>query len=587
MANTPSIRRSPKQFDISSIDDLLDAAGITDGILPIAPDGIRRLPFIESGSYWIHETFEWPRMLMPKQTNFFRFEPIDIKGPRTAVRIEFDGASGIHTGGDADTPMIWGRDVGSIRFDSVGYHDIGAADVGHVSTFADLVGASGFSLFGTSFLPAEQFKRIATLVDMTLEFRPHAVSDNQEGYVTRQNPTSIFPSNLAHSISGTRFTQPNNKGTTAPMLVFQGSPVNTVCGINSVDQQSGDSFLAIDSAAAANEYVFSAIPYSGVNGDDFFRPNISEALSLFADSFISIDSFQDAPAPNAGVNTQVNFTSIQKFTRGQNIRIGGATQVTLNGAHQIQKVADDQSSFEIPIVFVTDSSAIVEITTVTVVAATHGMVEGETQTISGTTSYNQTSEILFISSDRKSFDIPVVFVGAEPTTGTVVSTSKTQASFGVTVSECGAQADSKTLGTAASNAESTTTTPADGTYAATNFGTLTEGSVSERVTLTTAAQGVFTYNGENPATLKISGPLNGVKSGANRNYRFSPSVDGAIPVFASAEYAPFTITSVNSNIYFSFFVDVNPGETIQLMSAGDGTTDAFTITDTLLSIEEV
>lgn len=560
-----SLRRDSKVFDISSPADL--PAAIT------APDGVSRVPIVESAKYIIHETFSWPRLLIPKQTVFGNFEPIDFLGARTEVRMEFDGD---------DTPHIWGRDIGSVRFDSVGLRDISNAGAGLGTWLFDLVGASGFSLLGTSFLPSEQFKRIASLVDMALEFRPHAISSNQEGYIVRLNPTALFASNLAHQLTGVRFTNPLNTTQTAPQLVFQGDPVNTVVVATSVDQQSGDNWCAIDSGAAASEYVFSAVAYAGTASGNFFRADISKSLTAMADSAIAITAFSNSTA-DPGVDTTVEFGAIQKFTRGQFILISGATQVSLNGTHQIQRVADDQSSFDIPIVFVTDSTATLEKTTVT--AAAHGMVEGETQTIVGTTSYNGTTEILSISDDRNSFDIPVAFVGNDAT-GTVTSTSKDETSIGVTVSNCGAQPDSRILGFGEMNANATATVVASAsTYQAINVGTVVDNPVSERFTLTDATNGVYTYNGSKPISARVTAVVSATKGGATANYRFTTSVNGAIPTFATAAYAPMEVKSAKVAATVSKFVSLVNGDTVQIMGAGDGHSDNFTATDFVIEID--
>ena len=288
-------------------------------------------------------------------------------------------------------------------------------------------------------------------------------------------------------------------------------------------------------------------------------------------------------------SSEIRLTGVEvvqsKYTRGVVFRISAASIGGYDGVHTVFRMNANEDQIVIDEAHLGAATATLAATRITITTP-HIMVIGETNTITGTTSYNGTTQILLTPNSSTEFDIPVTFV-ANDATGSVSSIGKTEKSIGVNCNGNGAQPNSVIIGAASSNAAATTTTPLDGTYSAINFGGLSENTnVSQRISLTTAANGIFTYNGTKPTTLKFSAPLNGFKGGANREYRFSPSINGAIPVFASADYAPWELQSVATNIYFAFFVDVEAGDTIQLMSAGQGTTDSFTITDTLLSLEE-
>ena len=547
-------------------------------------DGVPRARLVPGAWYRVHETFVTPKLFMPPVVEIGNFENLVFQGMQnnTTMLIIVNNDLVGH---------IWGRETGAMNLEGRQFVDIGNAGAGKSAVCWDFVGGnSSFSVIAGTVFAHVNFKEIGRFVDLGI-FQEGISQEfgNDSGYIMRMTPANAAAGNSG-IVTARRFISPSFlPDARTPMFSFLGAWPELVmanCGINL--GKAANSFAHIDSATAQGNYNFGGNAYQGpALSGNFFRPDFSDGIDAFAEAQITITGFSDSTA-DPGVDTTVEFGTIVDFTRGQTILISGATQGSLNTTHIITRVNADQTSFDVAIVFATNSAAVLE-QTLAGIAAGFPFVRDETITITGlitNTNYNGTFQILKIISDT-AFTIPVAFGTDEGGVGTITSTGRDQSSVGVLCTANGAQENSKTLGAAASNAQATTTTPADGTYGATNFGTLVLDSASERVTLTTPAQGIFTYMGESPATLKISGPLNAAKSGSTRSYRFAPSVDGAIPVFASSSFAPFSIQSVNGNTYFSFFVDVLPNETVQLMSAGDGTTDAFTITDTLIAIEEV
>ena len=67
-------------------------------------------------------------------------------------------------------------------------------------------------------------------------------------------------------------------------------------------------------------------------------------------------------------------------------------------------------------------------------------------------------------------------------------------------------------------------------------------------------------------------------------YRFTDSQNGAIPVFATAPYVPVEVKSTQVNATLIAPISVSPGDTIQVMGAGQGTTNSLTITDFFLQM---
>lgn len=548
--------------DVYSADDL--PAAIT------AADGVSRRPLRLSTTYIVHKDFTWPRLLLPKGTDFTKFQTTIIKGSRTSVIISMDGDT---------TPHIWGRDIGAFRINDVSVKDISNAGAGRGTVLIDIVGGGSFSFFTMDFAGFLNFKNLGTLVDVGMQITSAGFDTNVEGgFVNRINP-SPFGFKQSHAINLLRMiriaTDPAMK---RPFIVFQGEPSTAVVSSNSVELQSGDHAFHIDSASTGIMDLLGNT-YAGTTGGNFFRPDISKSLTAMANADISITSFADSTA-NPGVDTTVNFGSIQKFTRGQVILI--ADEAAYDGTRTIVRVADDQSSFDINVVFSTSGAGTLKITRVTSTA--HGMVEGETHTISGTTSYNGTEKNLFVTDNT--FDIPVAFV-ADDATGTVVSTGRDEKSIDVSSIANGAQKDSKFIAFGEMNANATATTITDGTYAAIDVtGPFAANAVTERWTLTGATNGIFTYNGSKPFSGNLGAVINALKSGATANYRFTVSINGAVPVFASAVFAPMEVRTTKVSTVLLAPVNIVSGDTVQVMAAGDGTGDNLTITDFTLEISE-
>ena len=79
--------------------------------------------------------------------------------------------------------------------------------------------------------------------------------------------------------------------------------------------------------------------------------------------------------------------------------------------------------------------------------------------------------------------------------------------------------------------------------------------------------------------------ISGLKSGSTEDYRFTLSINGAIPVFASAAYIPMGVKTSKVQITLALPVTLLQGDTVQVMIAGDGSGDDITITDMSILIK--
>lgn len=129
------------------------------------------------------------------------------------------------------------------------------------------------------------------------------------------------------------------------------------------------------------------------------------------------------------------------------------------------------------------------------------------------------------------------------------------------------------------NGNAATTTILDGTYAAVNVTGLVA-AVAQRFELTNISAGLWTYRGDTPAAGLFVANLSLIKTGSLAEYRFALSVNGATPVFASAFHYKAAVSPARSQITLGLPTGVlNNGDTVQIMVAGDGTTDVITISD--------
>jgi len=532
--------------------------------LTLTFDGNMRWVPSLSTKYETMGSFLMPLIKMPESTAFAP-QAIEIRAANQDDALLFDGS---------DIPHILGRNNGTLVFRETTLVDVSNGGLGGGTVLFDTVGSSAATTIIGDNLVLIGFKSVGNIVN-TLGDLDSFTCVSCAGGLTFRNSTPGLGINMVGVVS----LNPFAVATTSPSFCFMGDYSSVAASIGTIQQLADASTFCIDDAATGS---FDLLGNSFDGTGDLFTAPISVVIEGFSDAAVTIVSFRASTFPgNALTHTEAVFSTFTDLIIGQNFLISG--NADYNGLRDITNITTNQLGveFEVPINTFTGGTS--ERTQVNAIA--HGMVRDQTNAIAGAPNHNGTEQIQ-IRVDEDNFIIPVLFVSITGG-GTVSAASKNQASSGVTSANNGQSPNSKILGAATSNAQVTETTPTDGTYTATNFGTVTLDDVSERVTLTTPEQMIFTYDGLKDTTLKISGPLTGFKSGANRDYRLAPSVQGAVPVFATASFAPWEIQSVNTDRQISFFVDVSPGNTVQIMSAGDGTTDEFTVSDALISVEEV
>ncbi len=506
--------KTPFTHDPSEIITVYKPSDLGTAIL--APDGVMRVPLVNDTRYVFHKSMTLPRLLMPKVIVADNFELVHFTGART-VTLSFDGN---------DTPHIWGREVGVWFVDFLIFNDISNADVGRGTILHDFVGGGGvFSLFVVGTVAYTNFKQIARLVDMGIfQTGPSQDFGNASGITARITP-ALAAIGQSHSISTKRFlnsaTDPDNKHSA---LTFIGDTPECGVGLNLISLgKQANSFIHIDSGTTQGNYNLLGNSYRGISVGEFFRPDLVIGLTAQENTDIAIISFANSTV-NPGVDTTVNFGSIVDFTRGQVILIADATQGSLNGTHTIVRVADDQKSFDISVVFSTNSTANLKMVKHTV--AVNKFTRDETVTISGTTNYNGTHQIL--RETDTTFHLPQAFIANEAT-GTATSTGKDCKDLGINCVGNGAEEDSRNIGSyIVNNSVAVTTLGTLNAWEDLNLGgNVITASNIENFTVVNTTTGEIRYDGIQPFSGIITFTAYVASTGGSRNFKIRAIKNGS------------------------------------------------------------
>lgn len=154
----------------------------------------------------------------------------------------------------------------------------------------------------------------------------------------------------------------------------------------------------------------------------------------------------------------------------------------------------------------------------------------------------------------------------------------------IDVTNASNQKDSETIAEGFVNANATLTSVTDGVYDSIIVTGFTSDASTERFTLLSADTAVWTYIGISPFSGIVEASVSGLKSGATANYRFAISINGTLPIFATAQFQPMEVKTSKVSVPLSIPISLVQNDTVQIMVAGDGTGDNITITDISMSI---
>jgi hypothetical protein len=548
-------------YDRANVVNVFSAADF--GVASMAPDGNIRVQLVDGVLYRCSGVIQLPLLEMPKASAPGTFTVVAFEGPATFL---VNGSTTSH---------IWGRDISALSFSRISFIDTSNGGAGRGTVLMDIVGGNGASsLLSLAQVSFVRFKRLANTVDLAITMGASQDIESEQGFVARQNAGPVAAHFLSLSPISGLASAPDNRAAAFSFLGNTGSA--TVIGNEINLGKPANSFLFIDGATPVGSYSIVAHNWPGIAAGQFFRPDEIESITAQSDASISVLSFADSAAA-PGVDTTVNFAGIVDLTRGQVIVIAGGTYA---GTHTIVRVADDQTSFDISVVFAGASAGTLALTEHTV--ADCRFVRDETVTISATTNYNGTHQI--VRRTDTSFVLPQVFAGNDAT-GTATSQGRDQTSPGVGGSANGALPDSAAVGEVSWNGNAATTTVADGSYSVLALTNVTL-SNEERFVLKDAATGEMTYVGKRPFKGTYTVDLQAFKPGASlATYRLAISINQAVPVFASAPYTTLDLRDTTEFVGRIDIVNLQPEDDIRVMIAGDGFTTAPTIVEGQLVIQ--
>ena len=215
-----------------------------------------------------------------------------------------------------------------------------------------------------------------------------------------------------------------------------------------------------------------------------------------------------------------------------------------NGNHEIQRVAADQLSFDIPVVFNSGTAATLKLVEHTVAGCKFAL--GETVSVSNT-SNNVSQNTVRITDD--SFFFPQTFAAGD-LVGTATSIGLDETSEFVTTSLTGAQKESKSIGSVVvvDNTLVTVITVQDQWEPLELNSLAMAGSNAELWGIVDSTTGGIAYLGSPAFSGEMIAGLSCTSSGGNQRFQFRvvvdgvPLADGATPAFGLSSSPMLTIS---------------------------------------------
>ena len=319
------------------------------------------------------------------------------------------------------------------------------------------------------------------------------------------------------------------------------------------------------------------------SGNVFKQAALADAtINSVADGSIAAGTIT-AQADNGSGGTTHSCTTT--YFEDEEVTISGTT--SYNGTFQIFNVVAGVSFDTITTFVANDATGSVATERLTLTLSAASVAAGESIKVIDTDFYNAFYTALsvtgavvtvngtFIVTDTGTVKRDIGLDATDPRI--LASDNKDAADFSLS--------DAQILAFGFTNANATATTITDGTYAAINVAGFDPNPSTERFKLTNATNGIFELTALQDLAGFMTGSLSALKTGSTANYRFAMSTNGVAPTFATANYIPMEVKTTKVNIALEFIVDLVKGDTIQIMAAGDGTSDNLTITDLVFGIK--
>lgn len=354
----------------------------------------------------------------------------------------------------------------------------------------------------------------------------------------------------------------------------------------------GQSLFDIDPAISPiNQVIIEKVLSNGPAS--YFKSGATGAITLFQNNSVSeaIDNVVSGTAIAGGGNYARFEVVGPLLSVGQKVtNTGFVTQTTYNktGLITATNVTDwyefDDEVTGLPVAFVADEPAAGTLTSdsVTVTSTAHGQSNGQTLAIINTIAYNAGYTIY--NALTNTFDVNAVFVTGETTgdwdTGSLDETNKF-----LSVSDAGAQKDSKNIGSIVVNSNAAETViGATSTFVDLNLGAnAVKGGNIERWTLTNPTTGELRYDGVQPFSGLLVASISALGAGGTSEYHFRAVVNGS-----PAAPAPETALDIGNSLASASLVcpaEVVNGDLVKLQVENIDNTSNITITLLTVNIE--
>jgi len=293
-----------------------------------------------------------------------------------------------------------------------------------------------------------------------------------------------------------------------------------------------------------------------------------------------------ADASTSGTVTAVSGTAFGEvimtdvahgLVEGEFITTSTFADSNYNGLFEVLEIID-ADNFRIHTLFTATGTGAWDSAKIDVTSTAHGLVFGDgVQLDTGDFSEGYNSGYKVLSSTANNFIVNQTFGATATGTWNTDSLNQLDGRMKV-VGNSGLASSSESLfGTLNGNVNTTSIT--SNTYVAMDLTGMVAASLA-RFEATNLSAGVFTYTGLEDFTGALLGNFTISKSGSTETYRIALSIDGAAPVFASAFHYATEVTTTSKQFFGTFPVgNLTTGQTIQVMIAGVGTTNAVTISD--------
>ena len=374
------------------------------------------------------------------------------------------------------------------------------------------------------------------------------------------------------------WTEGKQSSSTSAMGAFM--HIKNVASFTNIDKlepfinNANAAFIDIDPLNEA-EVIIESSPLTGVG--QYFLSGSSGTFTAVADGSIGTTSITSVT--DSSGTARFNYSGPLLFVNQKATISGYTTRTQYNGSFNVTAVG--AGYFEINGIDYeagTDSGSFLS-NSIALSSVSHGLSNGDTVLLNTTnhTDYDLGTVVYDVQTNHFRVNAEYNPSGNDPQSGTWNAGSLTQDSKYVNADKNGVQADSVSYGSIAWNGNSDTTSISSGTYNNIDTGgTLTvQGS---RFKVVNADIGQIVYTGLNRTLLKIEvnlWPPSG--SVIEANYRVAVNINDETLTYATTPYAPLQLKDVGDIARYDKFVTLNPGDTIKVQMAGDGTSENITL----------